>query len=41
MRYDIRTDLRPALVQLLGAMHPTLTAAAAHAPGLGAPSENS
>ena len=41
MRYDIRTDLRPALVQLLGAMHPTLTAAAAHGPGLGASSENS
>ena len=41
MRYDIRTDLRPALVQLLGAMHPTLTAAAAYGPGLGAPSENS
>jgi len=41
MRYDIRTDLRPALVQLLGAMHPTLTAAAAPGPGLGAPSENS
>jgi hypothetical protein len=41
MRYDIRTDLRPALVQLLGAMHPTLTAAAAQGPSLGAPSENS
>src|ERR1017187_244933 len=40
MRYDIRTDLRPALVQLLGAMHPTLTTAAAPGPGLGAPSES-
>ena len=40
MRYDIPTDLRPALVQLLGAMHPTLTAAAALQPGLGAPVES-
>ena len=40
VRYDIRTDLRPALVQLLGAMHPTLTTAAAPGPGLGAPSES-
>jgi membrane-associated protein len=40
VRYDIRTDLRPALVQLLGAMHPTLTTAAAPGPDLGAPSES-
>ena len=39
--YDIRIDLRPALVQLLGAMHPTLTATAVQGPSLGVPSENS
>jgi membrane-associated protein len=33
-RYDIRSDLRPALVQLLAAMHPTLAAAATHGPSL-------
>jgi len=34
MRFDIRPDLRPALEQLLAAMHPTLTAVSA------APSRN-
>ena len=34
MRFDIRPDLRPALEQLLAAMHPTLTAVSA------APSSN-
>lgn len=33
-RYDIRTDLRAALVQLLAALHPTLAAAGARASAL-------